>query len=337
MSTLKECWSSQAQKSKTKMSDSQPDSVVTQEQEDQMMEELKDALAKDTAAVKADDHSDVVGKETSNNILNQEIPNSQAPESSPAVPPASSVAMDLEDDVDVPVAEQEASRRTKRPRTSPPVATEDASEKASTKASKVSSQVLGQKKQSKSHSRYCKGCDLWYVPSSMGSKSSMCLKCKHAMDNLSRAAAAEGQKQWVTDLRSDPERLQCVIKKYKEIVGTEQGARTRMPKGSLLSSLSKISSKSRILMDTELEMMSEDQFLQHSSTDQGGRLSKSAAQKQWRHWEEMVLLIEAGKNDALPEDLNLIFDRKKGFLRIAVSTRDTVHLQNDSWIFICHV
>ncbi|CAK9001532.1 Uncharacterized protein SCF082_LOCUS6964 [Durusdinium trenchii] len=200
----------------------------------------------------------------------------------------------------------------------------DASERASVKSTgtKANNQNLGQKKQSKANCRYCKGCDLWYCPVNMASKSSMCHRCKHCMDNISRAAAAEGQKDWAKELRGDPFRLQAVLKKYRQMVGTEAGNRTKLPKGTLFQSLQQVSAKSRILFDTELEMMSDDTFMQHSATDAGGRLSKSAAKAQWALWEQQI------KSGDAPEDL--IYDTKKGFLRIACSTRDTVHMQNDS-------
>ena len=90
-----------------------------------------------------------------------------------------------------------------------------------------------------------------------------------------------------------------------------------------MTTLSETAAKSRVLYDTELEMMTEDAYQQFAMTEAGGRLSKAAAIAQWAEWRCQV---ESGD---VPEDL--IFDRKRG-LRIGVATRDTVHFQSESWL-----
>ena len=193
----------------------------------------------------------------------------------------------------------------------------------SVKTSKSKSQSIGQKNKSKTHVRFCKGCNLWYQAGDMASKQSLCHRDKYALDNIARAAVAAGNKEWIKDLRSDPARLQEVLARYRNLVGTDAGARTKLAPNSLFQALQEVAAKSRVLFDSELEFMSEDAYMVYSGTDAGGRLSKTAARAQWNQWEDQIAAGEA------PEDL--IYDTKKGFLRIACSTRDTVHLQNDTW------
>lgn len=195
-----------------------------------------------------------------------------------------------------------------------------ASQAPSEASSKSKRMGVGQKKSSKSHTRYCKGCALYYIPSDMASKSCMCHSCKYAMDTVSRLAIADGHRKWATDIRADPSALQKVISKYKEMTGGD-GVRRKVPKNTMMQSLQKVSAKSRILFDTAMEMMSEDKFMSHSATEEGGRMSKAAAVAQWKSWEEQI------GNGTAPDDL--IWDTKKGYLRIAVSVKDTVHLQNE--------
>ena len=191
----------------------------------------------------------------------------------------------------------------------------------SAKTSKSKSQSIGQKNKSKTHVRFCKGCNLWYQGSDMANKQNLCHRDKYALDNITRAAVAAGKKDWVKELRSDPAKLQEVLSKYRNLVGTDSGARTKMTPNSMFQALQEVSAKSRVLFDSELEFMSEDAYMVYSGTDAGGRLSKTAARAQWNQWEDQIAAGEA------PDDL--IYDTKKGFLRIACSTRDTVHLQND--------
>ena len=193
----------------------------------------------------------------------------------------------------------------------------------SVRTSKSKSQAIGQKNKSKTHVRFCKGCNLWYQPCDMASKQSLCHRDKYALDNITRSAVAAGNKDWVKDLRGDPARLQDVLARYRNLVGTDVGARTKMTPNSLFQALQEVAAKSRVLFDSELEFMSEDAYMVYSGTDAGGRLSKTAARAQWNQWEYQIANGEA------PDDL--MYDTKKGFLRIACSTRDTVHLQNDAW------
>eukprot|EP00435_Cladocopium_sp_Y103_P053544 s381_g17.t1 len=192
----------------------------------------------------------------------------------------------------------------------------------SVRSSKSKSQSLGQKKQSKTHVKFCKGCNLWYQLSDMANKQSLCHRDKYALDNITRAAVVEGKKEWVKELRSDPARLQEVLARYRTLVGSDIGSRTKMPPSAMFQALQEVAAKSRVLFDSELEFMSEDAYMMYSGTDAGGRLSKTAARAQWKQWEDQIAAGEA------PEDL--MYDTKKGFLRIACSTRDTVHLQNDT-------
>ena len=189
--------------------------------------------------------------------------------------------------------------------------------------SKTKAQGLGSKKATKTNPRYCRGDGLYYSHSDMAPKSAFCFKCKYSMDVLTKLAKAENRPEWITEIKGNEKVLQNVIRKYKEQTGDGCFARKRNMRGNLMTTLSETAAKSRVLYDTELEMMTEDAYQQFAMTEAGGRLSKAAAIAQWAEWRCQV---ESGD---VPEDL--IFDRKRG-LRIGVATRDTVHFQSESWL-----
>jgi hypothetical protein len=186
--------------------------------------------------------------------------------------------------------------------------------------SRTKGQGKGQKKASKTNSRYCKGDGFYYSPEDMAPKSAFCFRCKYCMDVLTKLAKSEGRPEWISEIKSNEKVLQNVIRKYKEQTG-DGIARKRNFKGSLMSTLQETAAKSRVLYDTEMEMMTEDAWQQFAMTEAGGRLSKAAATAQWAEWKCQV------ESEDPPEDL--IFDYKRG-LRIAVATKDTVHFQSDS-------
>ena len=188
--------------------------------------------------------------------------------------------------------------------------------------SKTKAQGKGQKKASKTNSRYCKGDGLYYSQEDMAPKSAFCFRCKYSMDVLTKLAKAKGRPEWIAEIKSNEKILQNVIRKYKEQTG-DGIVRKRNFKGSLMSTLQETAAKSRVLYDTEMEMMTEDAYQLFAMTEAGGRLSKAAATAQWAEWRCQV---ESGD---IPEDL--IFDFKRG-LRIAVGTKDTVHFQSESWL-----
>ena len=186
--------------------------------------------------------------------------------------------------------------------------------------SRTKAQGKGQKKASKTNSRYCKGDGLYYSPEDMAPKSAFCFRCKCCMDVLTKLAKSEGRPEWISEIKSNEKVLQNVIRKYKDQTG-DGIARKRNFKGSLMSTLQETAAKSRVLYDTEMDMMTEDAWQQFAMTEAGGRLSKAAATAQWAEWKCQV------ESEDPPEDL--IFDYKRG-LRIAVATKDTVHFQSDS-------
>lgn len=194
---------------------------------------------------------------------------------------------------------------------------------ASSSVSKSKGQGKGQKKQSKTNSRYCRGDGLYYTAEDMASKSAFCFRCKYIMDVLTKIAKAENKPEFIQTIKSNEKVLQNVIRKYREQVG-DGFLKKRNYNGSLLTTLQEVAARSRILFDTEMEMMNEDAWLQFAMTEAGGRLSKSAAIAQWAQWRQQAESGEGGED--------LIFDYKYGPLRVAVATRDTVHFQSVSWL-----
>jgi hypothetical protein len=79
--------------------------------------------------------------------------------------------------------------------------------------------LAGVKKPGKGYTRSCKGCQLWFKPEGMGSKSSFCIKDKNKLDNLARLAKAQGKAKWLCDARKDEAKIGKILKKYSELTG----------------------------------------------------------------------------------------------------------------------
>ena len=123
--------------------------------------------------------------------------------------------------------------------------------------SRTKAQGKGQKKASKTNSRYCKGDGLYYSPEDMAPKSAFCFRCKYCMDVLTKLAKSERRPEWISEIKSNEKVLQNIIRKYKEQTG-DGIARKRNFKGKLMSTLQETAAKSRVLYNTEMEMMTED-------------------------------------------------------------------------------
>ena len=107
--------------------------------------------------------------------------------------------------------------------------------KAETKAS-AAQKVGGVRKQSKTHSRKCKGCLLWFRPEQMGNKAPYCAKDKNRVDNLTRVAKQLGKTKWFNEIKADEQKLNKVLQTYKELTGDDgDGAKKKARSVVLLS------------------------------------------------------------------------------------------------------
>ena len=83
----------------------------------------------------------------------------------------------------------------------------------------TSKDLIGVKKFGRGYTRQCKGCQLWFKPEGMASKSSCCSKDKNKLDNLSRLAKAQGKAKWLSEARRDEDKISKILKKYSEMSG----------------------------------------------------------------------------------------------------------------------
>ena len=101
----------------------------------------------------------------------------------------------------------------------------DGSTKASN--SKVCKELQGQKKQSRTHTRYCKGCKQYYRPEAMATKSAFCHRDKLRLDTLSKLAKAQGKSKWFCECRKDEEKVHKMLKKYNEYMPEQNSAKVK--------------------------------------------------------------------------------------------------------------
>ena len=99
-----------------------------------------------------------------------------------------------------------------------------------------SKKVQGVKKQSKTHSRRCKGCGLWFRADDMGSRSPYCVKDKTRVDNLTRLAKQLGRSAWFAAIKADESKLPHALRTYRELTGDDgEGAKKKAgPESSVL-------------------------------------------------------------------------------------------------------
>ena len=207
---------------------------------------------------------------------------------------------------------QEGSNQKGRKRTQADAETSSVLSRVGSKAS-AAAKVGGVRKQSKTHSRKCKACLLWFRPEHMGNKAPYCGKDKNRIDNLTRMAKQLGKTKWFNEIKSDEQKLNKVLLVYKELTGDDgDGAKKKarsavllilavadhvvhcvsivhdvilqVPKGILFMTLEKKVAGSRVSHDAELRLMPEDAYLRHATetlTEQEGRLTGSQAAAQW--------------------------------------------------------
>ena len=79
--------------------------------------------------------------------------------------------------------------------------------------------VNGVRKATKSHTRKCKNCLLYFRPEHMGAKSPYCVRDKNRIDNLAKLAKQQGKAEWFKEIRCDSKKLAMVVKTYADMVG----------------------------------------------------------------------------------------------------------------------
>ena len=79
--------------------------------------------------------------------------------------------------------------------------------------------LVGSRKATRSNSRRCKACGLWFRPEAMGSRSPYCFKDKYGVDAFARLAKNQSKSAWFREIRGDERKLSVVLRKYRELVG----------------------------------------------------------------------------------------------------------------------
>ncbi len=100
-------------------------------------------------------------------------------------------------------------------------------QKSTVGSTKASKELQGSKKQSKTHTRYCKGCKQYYRPEGMATKSAFCHRDKLRLDTLARLAKAQGKSLWFGQCRKDEEKVHKILKKYNECMPEQNGAKVK--------------------------------------------------------------------------------------------------------------
>eukprot|EP00971_Amphidinium_carterae_P269044 5337376-Amphidinium_carterae.1 len=72
-------------------------------------------------------------------------------------------------------------------------------------------------------SRVCRGCNKAFPTETFWANTPYCALagCDTALKRLSRLAASQGKKEWLTSVKTDPERLRTILEDYKVKVGVE--------------------------------------------------------------------------------------------------------------------
>ena len=173
----------------------------------------------------------------------------------------------------------------------------------------------------------CRGCKIKLEPGEAASNWPGCVKCKRALDNISKQASRQGEKakQFVVEARADDEKLQAMLASYFELCpeATDDGGPvTGRKRGvwSLVKYVERVTAASGIIKDVLGEMMWEKLWIEHAQTARGGKLREEEAAKQWLEW------MDAIKR----RDKNVRYDHggPDGKPRVWVKTQDLIIERN---------
>ena len=123
------------------------------------------------------------------------------------------------------------------------------------------------------------------------------------MDSLTRLAAAQGEKEWWQETRSNPKLLKAALKSYhEEAPAMPTESKTKRPKWNILQYKETLTAASKVQFAERGKMMTRKRYLWWAQTPEGGKLTEQEAEDQWREWEgqpdDVVMKDNLGKGGA---------------------------------------
>lgn len=124
-------------------------------------------------------------------------------------------------------------------------------------------------KESKDEKKKCKLCKKWFVLADFPLNSSMCRGDKQTVDNLYRQANAQGQGEWFAEVRSDPERLEALVRKYEEKC-PRQTLKTKRGTFNIVTFIEEFEASSQVKNTADGKMMWWGEYLHFARKPKGG-------------------------------------------------------------------
>ena len=189
--------------------------------------------------------------------------------------------------------------------------------------------ALGHPKQSKKANRQCRGCKKWFGGEGMSLAKAFCHVCNRGMDNIRYASDKQGKMDWYQRMRADPNKCEQALKEYgrrfPDQAGVAIGSGQKRPKTATevtIQILEYLIVATKVLRETEGEMMWQKEYIEFAQTKKGGALSDDEARVLWTKWCQEI---------SSDPNTKLIHDQDGPVvspLRIWVKTRDRVVYQD---------
>ena len=167
--------------------------------------------------------------------------------------------------------------------------------------------------------KVCRGCRKKFKLEDCAPNWPGCWGCKRAVDNISKAAVRQGQKQvdFVKEARVDDDKCYNMVQSYLEACpescDNQAGKRGNW---ALAKYIERVVSATAVVKDKAGEMMWEKLYVEHAMSTRGGRLREEDAVAQWKKWEAAALHKDPG--------VHYDFNGPEGKLRVWVHTADTM-------------
>ena len=173
----------------------------------------------------------------------------------------------------------------------------------------------------------CRGCNRKLQPGECAPNWPGCVKCKRALDNITKQASRQGVKaqEFVAECRQDDAKLQQMLASYHDLCSeaTDEGASCcgrKRGTWSLVQYQERVTAASGIVKDCLGEMMFERLYIEHAQTTRGGRLREEEAQAQWL---KFMTLIKNKSPDVMYDHAG-----PNGQVRVWIKTADLMKFRS---------
>ena len=184
----------------------------------------------------------------------------------------------------------------------------------------------GAPKYSKHNNRQCRGCKKWFGADGMSAGKCWCHRDNRAMDNIRYAAVKQGRLDWYTRMKNDDTKLTLTLSEYhRRCPDTMDDAgqrRKKTPTNVTFQMLESVIVSTKVIRETEGEMMWEKEFVEFAQTKSGGGMSDDGARARWQKWVEEIA------SDKMDEGLHDQGGPEWSPLRFWVKTRDKIVYQD---------